>query len=82
MSDWELTTFDSSYGAKAARAGPKECCLLLNHNNQCNYDGPLGEHARQNLRLQSCIVPNQRARFRKKGRLGKEAASGFESRVS
>jgi hypothetical protein len=25
MSDWELTTFDSSNGAKAARPVPKEC---------------------------------------------------------
>jgi hypothetical protein len=29
MSGWELTTFDSSNGANAARAGPKECRLVI-----------------------------------------------------
>jgi len=33
MSGWELTTFDSSNGAKAARAGPKECRLLISRKS-------------------------------------------------
>jgi hypothetical protein len=33
MSGWELTTFDSSNGAKAARVGPKECRLVISRKS-------------------------------------------------